>query len=52
MSEQTKKAIRKRARQIRKAGRPKATLKDYLQIALVILVILAIFIAAFVLTSG
>ncbi len=50
MSEQSRRAVRRRARQIRRAGKPKATAKDYLQIAMVILVILVILVAAYVLT--
>lgn len=51
MTLERRREIRRRARQIRKATKPKATFKDYLQITLVILVILAIVATAVVLTG-
>lgn len=43
--------VRRRARQIRKANKPKMRTKDYLQRALVVLIILAILGLALLLTQ-
>lgn len=44
--------VKQRAKQIRKANKPKATTKDYLQIAMVILIIFVILGGALYLTQN
>lgn len=51
MSRERRQAIKQRARKIRKANKPKATAKDYLQFVLVILIIAGILGAALYLTQ-
>lgn len=48
---QDKRVVRRRARQIRKAAKPKSTTKEYLQYGLVILIILGILFTALFLTD-
>ncbi len=51
MSEEKKRIVRQRARQIRKATKAKLTTQDYLQRAVVVLIIVGILALALVLTQ-
>lgn len=51
MPTQNKRLVKERARKIRKASRGKLTTKDYIQRAIVILIILGILATALILTS-
>ncbi len=51
MAENYNREIRKRARRIRKVNKPKATIKEYMQYSLVILIIAAILLGALYMTG-